>query len=192
MRQFHCAICNRYFFDNPDWVVSGKSYTERQEKWIFEMCEKKNFMQVAQLADMCHRTVERLFYSHARKSINLPERYAKVHKIGIDEIAHRKGKKDYACVLTDLERGIYLDILPNRRKETLMAHFQSLGEGFYNQIEVVSCDIWKAISMYPKKTSRIARWSLTVSMSSNHSMMCWMPCASNFAGSIRKMTLSKI
>lgn len=142
--QFHCPACNRYFFDNPDWAVSGKSYTKRQEKWIFEMCEKQAFTQVAQLADMCHRTVERLFYSHARKRVNLPERYAKVRKMGIDEIAHRKGKKDYACVLTDLERGIHLDILPNRRKETLIAHFQSLGEDFCNQIEVVSCDIWRA------------------------------------------------
>jgi transposase len=142
--QFHCATCNRYFFHNPDWAVSGKSYTKRQEKWVFEMCEKQAFTQVAQLADMCHRTVERLFYFHAHESINLPERYAKVRKMGIDEIAHRKGKKDYACVLTDLERGIHLDILPNRRKATLISHFQSLGEEFCNQIEVVSCDIWKA------------------------------------------------
>lgn len=141
--QFYCPTCNRYFFHNPDWVVSGKTYTKRQEKWIFEMCGKQAFTQVAQLTDMCHKTVERLFYDYARKSINLPERYAQVRKIGIDEISHRKGKQDYVCVLTDLERGIQLDILPNRKKETLMAHFQSLGSDFCKQIVVVSCDIWK-------------------------------------------------
>ena len=79
----------------------------------------------------------------AEKLINLPKRYAQVRKLGIDEISHRKGKKDYACVLTDLERGIELDVLPDRKKETLRAHFQSLGIDFCNQIEVVCCDIWK-------------------------------------------------
>jgi transposase len=141
--QFHCPSCNRYYFDNPDWVVSGKSYTKRQEKWIFEMCKKQAFTQVAALTDMCHKTAERLFYNCARRLINLSQRYANVRKMGIDEIAHRKGKKDYACVLTDLERGIQLDVLPNRKKETLTAHFQALGKCFCEQIEVVSCDIWK-------------------------------------------------
>lgn len=141
--QFYCPTCHRYFFDNPDWVVSGKSYTKRQAKWIFEMCKKQAFTQVGQLTDMFHKTAERLFYDYARQEINLPERYANVRKMGIDEITHRKGKKDYVCVLTDLERGIVLDILPNRKKETLIAHFQSLGKEFCEQIQVVACDIWK-------------------------------------------------
>jgi len=141
--QFYCPDCNRYFFQNPPWVVSGKSYTKRQSKWIFEMSQKQAFTQVAQLVDMSAKTVERIYYSIAERRLDLPARYANVRKMGIDEIAHRKGKKNYACVLTDLERGIQLDILPNRKKETLIAHFQSLGKDFCKQIEVVSCDFWK-------------------------------------------------
>lgn len=141
--QFVCPICNRYFFDIPDWIAPGKSYTKRQSKWIFELCAQQSFTQVGALVNLSHKTVERLFYEEAEKQINLPKRYAQVRKLGIDEISHRKGKKDYACVLTDLERGIQLDVLPNRKKETLIAHFQSLGTGFCNQIEVVCCDIWK-------------------------------------------------
>lgn len=141
--QFCCSTCNRYYFDNPSWVEAGKSYTKRQSKWIFEMCKKQSFEQVAVLADMSPKTVERLFYAQAEAGLDLATRYAKVRKLGIDEIAHRKGKKDYVCVLTDLERGIQLDVLPDRKKETLVAHFKSLGQDFCNQIEVVACDIWK-------------------------------------------------
>lgn len=140
--QFHCFTCNRYFFEHPTWVEPGKSYTRRQAKWIFELCEKQAFTQVAALADMCHKTVERLFYRTAKNYINLPKRYAQVRKLGIDEIAHRKGKKAYVCVLTDLERGIQLDLLPNRKKSTLLAHFRTLGDKFCQQIQAVSCDIW--------------------------------------------------
>jgi transposase len=148
--QFHCKKCNRYYFDNPAWVEKGKSYTKRQGKClprylggIFEMSKKQAFTEVGTLVDMSHKTVERLFYSMAEKIIDLPKRYANVRKMGIDELSHRKGKKDFVCVLTDLDRGIQLDVLPNRKKATLLAHFQSLGVDFCNQIEVVSCDIWK-------------------------------------------------
>lgn len=142
--QFICPTCNRYFFDTPDWIMPGKSYTKRQSKWVFELCRQQSFTQVGALVNLSHKTVERLFYKEAEKQINLPKRYAQVRKMGIDEISHRKGKKDYACVLTDLERGIQLDVLPDRKKETLIAHFQSLGIGFCNQVEVVCCDIWRA------------------------------------------------
>lgn len=141
--QFKCVSCNRYFYDIPDWVAPGKSYTKRQSKWIFELCQMQSFTQVGALVNLSHKTVERLFYQEAEKQINLSKRYAQVRKLGIDEISHRKGKKDYACVLTDLEQGIELDVLPNRKKETLVAHFHSLGIDFCNQIQVVCCDIWK-------------------------------------------------
>jgi transposase len=140
--QFYCVPCQRYFFDHPAWVMPGKSYTRRQAKWIFEMCEKQAFTQVAALTNMCIKTVERLFYATAEHVVNLPQRYAQVRHLGIDEVAYRKGKGHYACVLTDLERGIQLDVLPNRRKETLIAHFQQLGSAFCEQIQVVACDMW--------------------------------------------------
>jgi transposase len=143
LSQFECPSCNRYFFDSLEWIVPGKSYTKRQAKWIFELCRGQAFTEVGALVNLSYKTVERLYYEMAEQVINLPERYAKVRKLGIDEISHRKGKKDYACVLTDLERGIQLDVLPDRKKETLLAHFQSLGVDFCNQIEVVCCDIWK-------------------------------------------------
>lgn len=44
--------------------------------------------------------------------INIPERYRQVSRLGIDEHSHRKGKKDYLCILTDLDKGIIIDILP--------------------------------------------------------------------------------
>ncbi|MEM7372386.1 MAG: ISL3 family transposase [Bacteroidota bacterium] len=143
IRQFVCAVCNRYFNESPDWIMAGKTYTKRQAKWIFEMCGKQAFTEVGALVNMSHKTVERLFYEQAELQLDLPSRYAQVRKIGIDEVAHRKGKRDYICVLTDLERGIQLDVLPDRKKATLKAHFQSLGQDFCEQIEVVACDIWR-------------------------------------------------
>ena len=141
--QFYCPDCNRYFIHKLDWLVPQKSYTKRQSKWIFELCAKQPFSEVSCLVNLGVKTVERLYYSSAKEKLQLSERYTQVRKLGIDEISHKKGKKDYVCVLTDLERGIQLDILKNRKKETLINHFKKLGKEFCEQIKVVSCDIWK-------------------------------------------------
>lgn len=142
IRQFVCHSCNRYFHEQPDWLLPGKSYTRRQAKWAFLMCNKQSFTEAGALLNMCPKTLERLYYEQGESLLNLSQRYKKVRQLGIDEIAHRKGKGDYVCVLTDLERGIQLDILPNRKKATLRAHFEQLGPKFCQQIEVVACDIW--------------------------------------------------
>ncbi len=139
--QLACLTCPRYFSASPEWVMPGKTYTRRQAEWIFDMCAKQPFTEVAALVGLSHKTVERLYYDMAEQQIDLAGRYARVRKLGIDEVSHRKGKRDFVCVLTDLERGVRLDILPDRRKETLEAHFDALGPTFCAQIAVVACDI---------------------------------------------------
>ena len=144
IRQFVCQDCNRYFSQSIPFAQDAKSYTNRQAKWIVECCARQPFTEVGALLDMCPKTVERLYYNQVQTHLNLPARYAQVRRLGIDEIAHRKGKANYACVLTDLDRGIALDILPSRSKEVLMAHFKRLGPLFCGQIESVSFDMWPA------------------------------------------------
>ncbi len=141
--QLVCPQCQRYFTATPDWIMPGKTYTRRQAKWIFLLCAKQPFTEVAALVNLSHKTVERLYYQMAEEQLDLPSRYARVRRLGIDEIAHRKGKGDFVCVLTDLDRGTQLDVLPDRKKATLMKHFQSLGPAFCRQIRGVSCDMWK-------------------------------------------------
>ena len=117
-----------------------------QAKWVVECCARQPFTEVGALLDISPKTVERLYYNHVQTHLHLPARYAQVKRLGIDEIAHRKGKAHYACVLTDLDRGIALDILPSRSKQALLAHFQNIGPDFCQQIESVSFDMWPAYS----------------------------------------------
>jgi len=141
VRQFHCE-CGKYFHEQFDWADPGKSYTKRQSKFIFELCAKQPMKEVGAIVNMCPKTVERVYYSYAHSWLDLARRYRQVRKLGIDELAHRKGKGDFCCVLVDLERGIQLDLLPDRKKTTLIAHFEALGTEFCSQIQVVSCDMW--------------------------------------------------
>ena len=151
VRQFICPDCDRYFTERLTFADSGKSHTYRQEKWIFECCAKQPFTEVGALLGVNAKTVERIYYQQVSARLALLDRYASVRKLGIDEIAHRKGRASYCCVLTDLDRNIVLDVLPDRSKETLIAHFERLGPEFCAQIESVSFDMWSAYHAISKR-----------------------------------------
>lgn len=141
-KQYYCESCHRYFNESLDFADPSKSYTHRQAKWIFELCAQTPQTEVAALVNLSHKTVENIYFTEAQKRIDLSKRYENVRKIGIDELSFHKGKKSYCCVITDLDRNIQLDVLLDRKKETIETHFKSLGTALCNQIEVVACDIW--------------------------------------------------
>lgn len=144
MRQFYCKGCNRYYTETLDFADLNKEYTHRQSDYMFILARKQCYTEVAAIVDVSPKTVERIVLDCCQKMIDIPERYRQVKRLGIDEHSHRKGKKDYLCILTDLDKGIIIDILPNRKKETLIAHFKQMGADFCNQITDVSCDYWDA------------------------------------------------
>lgn len=142
VRQFRCITCGSCPTEQIDFADANKSYTHRQAKYVFTLCQKQSYAEIGAIVNMHAKTVERLVLDQCKKNLNLSNRYAQVKRLGIDEQSHRKGKKDYICLLTDLDTGTIIDMLPNRKKETLVAHFKALGDGFCSQITDVSCDIW--------------------------------------------------
>ena len=144
MRQFYCKSCNRYYTETLDFADLNKEYTHRQSDYMFILARKQCYTEVAAIVDVSPKTVERIVLDICQKMIDIPKRYRQVKRLGIDEHSHRKGKKDYLCILTDLDKGIIIDILPNRKKEVLIAHFKQIGVDFCNQITDVSCHYWDA------------------------------------------------
>ena len=66
-----------------------------------------------------------------------------VKQLGIDEISNRKGQGDYVLVLTDLQRRILLDILPDRKQQTLIDWLKAPPSGIdLSQLEAVATDLW--------------------------------------------------
>jgi len=138
VHQYRCK-CGRTFSESFDFVSSGKSYTKRQAKYIFEMSAKQSHLQVAAIVDMCHKTVERICYDQVlERSID----WSKIKRIGIDEFAFKKGHKDFIVILINLDTHEIIDILEQRDKKFLRAYFQGLGENFCAQIEDFCSDMW--------------------------------------------------
>jgi transposase len=166
IRQYYCSDCNDYFGEDLWFADKGKSYTKRESKYIFLLCKKQSYTEIGGIVGMSHKTVERLVLAECQACCELENRYKQVRRLGIDEQSHRKGKGDYFCVLSDLDRGIVVDILPSRTKEYLIRHFKERGVDFCTQITDVSCDIWDgyigaAGECFPQATLVLDRFHVT-------------------------------
>lgn len=142
-RQFHCEDCNRYFQEHFSFVSKYERMTIRFENFIYKRCIGVDLKYVSLQEDLCWATVNRIFMKWSNKEIGSCNLYEGVKALGIDEIALKKGHKDFVCVLVNLETGEVIDILENRTKEFLIAYFKSLGKDFCEGIEIFSSDMWE-------------------------------------------------
>lgn len=159
--QFECPRCNRFFYEQFNFVEPNGQLTRRYEDFIYKRCIGVELQYVVVQEDVCWKTVNRIFKKKAAgESRHL---FDEVRALGIDEIALKKGHADYACVLVNLETGQVIDVLADRSKDYLIKYFQDLGEAFCKRIEIFSSDLWKGYistgeQMFPHATIVLDRF----------------------------------
>ena len=138
-RQFYCPDCDGYFSERFSFVEPNRTTTIRYEAYLYQRCLKATIKDVAVGENLLWDVVEGVFHRRAEK---LSSSLDGVRWLGIDEIALRKGHKDFACVLVDLQTGCLVEMLKERKQAYLMAYFQQKGEDFLSQTEIFSSDMW--------------------------------------------------
>jgi transposase len=116
-RRFRCKHCDQVFSEELDFVKKRRIYTKRlADKVVKEVLEtdvvntgKRNRMSPAEIEKILKELEEDL----------LKEKPTDLKKIGIDEITHLKGGKNYAAVLVDLEKRKPIALLEKRNKEII-------------------------------------------------------------------------
>ena len=107
------------------------------------MKDKTPRSQVALQEGLSEATVLDIFKKQAKQAGRCSD-HGRVRWLGVDEISVHKGHKQYALVLSDLERRRVIAVLPNRRKETFEKWLGGLTEEERKAIKVVSMDMWEA------------------------------------------------
>jgi transposase len=141
-RQFHCSDCNRYVHEHFDFVENSRTMTRRYERHVYECCRNSTVERVSLQENIVWDTVQSIFTRYAQKETHFLSTYQPI-RIGVDEFAIKKGHKDFATVLVDLDKGHVIDVLNFRTKEELIAYFTAKGADFCAKIEVFSCDLWE-------------------------------------------------
>ena len=149
-RQFHCEDCGRYFQEVFSFVSKHKNQTHRLEKYLYLCLTDSSFKEVAIRENILWDVLDSIFKRYSQREIAEHLDYFP-KRLGIDEFAYKKGKKEYAVVLVDLDTGLIWDILEHRHKEYLKTYFLAKGDVFCNGVEVFSCDMWEGFSTTAKE-----------------------------------------
>jgi transposase len=143
-RQLECRDCDRYFTEAFDEIVVGNhGLSKRYEGHLYHQMKGVNIQYICLKEDICWGTLNAIHKAYgAREIANRIVDLANVKRISIDEIAVKKGKRNFACVLRDPDSGLVIDFLEKRDMATLKAYFTKKGALFCAQIEEVVSDMW--------------------------------------------------
>ena len=140
-RRFYCQECACPLREALPWVRRGSRLSERYRHHLFGLCRRTTIQAVSQEERIGYKTVERLYSALAQEQ--QPACPCGVRQLGIDEFAVKKGHDQFALALSDLETGRILAVLPNRKKETLLAHFASWTQEQRDAVTEVAMDLWE-------------------------------------------------
>jgi transposase len=161
-RQFYCPDCDRHFNERFHFVDPKRTMTRRYERHVYECCKASTIQKVSAQENLVWQTVNEICQRGARKE--LEERpVSKVRAVGMDEFAIKKGHRDYATVIVDLERVEIIDILEYRDQAKLIEYFKNRGVEWCEGIEVFCSDMWQgfintAKAVFPHATLVVDRF----------------------------------
>jgi transposase len=143
-RRFECSACGNIFTEEISDGVGSCSYTYRLMAEIVDVRRKQAVSTLAATYQLGYKLVESIILKAGEEKIaSRKKEPIAVKHLGIDEISRHKGQGKYVLVLTDLERRIVLDILPDRRKKSLMAWLEKPPVGIdLSSLETAAIDLW--------------------------------------------------
>ena len=140
-RRFFCDDCHRAFSESLGFVDERRDYTGRYQHWIFLQVRENNISAVRRVEGLTYDQIESIFLHEARCRIPLAP-FADLKRLGIDEIALRKGRGNFALILTNLDTKEIVDVLNSRTQEKLRARLERLSPFERAQIQEVAIDMW--------------------------------------------------
>ena len=135
-----CPACHAVAVEAVEWVAPYARQTERYERYVAGLCSVMPVTDVADLEGLNKTTVYRIDRKWlARREALRPEQT--VRRLGIDEIALRKGHR-YATVFYDLDRREVVGLVLQRRERTVSGFFRRWGKEKCRAVEAVCMDLW--------------------------------------------------
>ncbi len=149
-RRFECAECGHRFTEELKDIAWRRRQTIRFERQVYEVCLGNSKKRTAEIFHLSYTTVNRIFKRWVQKQ-HKGKQFGLVKVLGIDEISLKKRHKQFAVVISDLERHCVLTVLPDRKHETLKKWLDTLSDEQRANIKTVSMDMWGPYRHFFKK-----------------------------------------
>lgn len=139
-RRFKCHACGKPFTKVLKDVPFNGHYTARYEEYVFDQYRHSAISEIVRCEGLGYKAAQGIFYRQVEKRVTVSQPVG-VRRLGIDEIALKKGHQQYALILSDLDRGCVIDVLEERQMKRLAAWFDRLSAAERQVIEEVSMDM---------------------------------------------------
>lgn len=143
-RRFECCECFKTFMEPLAFAGPNRHYTDRFESEVYECCQETNAVYAGKKFGISDKTAASIYQSVALQKLEKQTPSKPIEEIGIDEISMHKGHKDFVLVITDITNKRVLEVLPDRKKETVKDFLHGLSESLKHGIKAVAIDLWSA------------------------------------------------
>lgn len=141
-RRFECPNCDLRFTEELASIGWRRRQTYRFEEEVYRSCQKTTLKETATQFHLSQSTVRGIFKKWGKQHCSQLS-CKQIRVLGLDEISLKKRHKQYALVISDIERHCVLDVLSSRDQATLTAWFERLPLEERRAIRVVSIDMWR-------------------------------------------------
>ena len=121
-RQMRCQKCGHKFVEELSYVKKNRKFTNRMIEKIIKEVINSDIRNTAINNEVSEQEIQTMLKQKGEELKK--EKPLGLKKLGIDEIALVKGKKNYCAVLVNIETRELLGILEKRRKEELMKYLK--------------------------------------------------------------------
>lgn len=148
-RQFYCSQCQKYSTECLSFLDWKRRHTCRYEEHIYSLVKQSSIEQIARGESLSYHEIKGIFdhvYNQKKKEIVLAKR------LSIDEVSMRKGHQNFVTVVSDIERGVLLEVLNGHKQEEIIEMLMKQPLEFREGVEEVSIDMWGG---FPKVVSKV-------------------------------------
>jgi len=159
-KRFRCPSCD----DHPtttqqcDWYEPRSPHTKAFDQSLLRQLINSTVSDVARKQEVSYDSVLGAVNRGVERSVNWSD-FTELKVIGMDEIALRKGHRDFVVIVT-LRRDddiSLLGVLPDRKKETVVAFLRSIPVELRASIERVCTDMYEGYTNAVKEEIAQAR-----------------------------------
>jgi transposase len=155
LARYQCEICD----DKPttteqtSWFNRRSKFTKAYEEYLMRSLINSTISDVSRKEGVSYDDIEGVLDRQIKKQIDWSQ-LNKIKILGLDEIALKKGHKDFIVIVSTIVDGIIkiLGILPDRKKETVKAFIQSIPEHLRGTIKTACCDMYDGYINAVKET----------------------------------------
>lgn len=127
------------------WYQPNSPHTQALDQWLLKMLINSTVSDASQRCQVGYDAVEGAIARQVGESVDW-SRLSPMTTLGLDEIALRKGHKDFVCVVSALDRQdrvVVLAILPNRLKQTVLTFLNHMPAPFKAAVRRVCSDMYE-------------------------------------------------